>query len=946
MKNLRSFPWAWFPLRFLAAVLFLIGVTGLPVTGANAAGNAKASKYYEDALKLYERRQIPSAIIQLKNAVQIDPTMLSAQLLLGKALLSTGEVIAAEVALQEALRLGVNRAEVVEPLAQAFLAQGKHRQVIDQPEFQPAGLPPPVQRKLLVLRASAQSDLGDSFGALRSIEQAKAIDPTVADPWIAEVPVRIRDRQFRQAMEAAKRALALAPNAAEAWYQQGAVLHVTGDLKAALASYDRALVANEAHIEARVARAGLYIDFSRFAEAAKDVADLRQRSPEEPRGAYLMALLAERDKNPAAASAALQEVTALIDPVPFDFIRYRPQLLMVNGLAHFGLNERAKAKTYLEPFQKVQSNTPASKLLAQIYLGEGKVTQAGEVLETYLKAQPGDAQAMTLLASVYTAQGRHGKASYLMQEALRSNDLPEFHAALGLSLIGGGQTDSGIRELEAVLKKDPANTQVATTLIGTYLRERQPAKAIVIAESLVKRQPTSGAFFNMLGIAHAQAGHAVEARTAFEQAIKLDDSLVAARINLARLEGATNAVDAAAKRLAALLEIDPKNAEAMYEMAMLADRRGQRDEAQRWLEKANDTAPPKETRWGLALIDYCLRNGRAARALEVGKRLSARNSGDVAVLLALARAEIANKDASNAMVSLGNATRLADFNPVRQVEIALLQLQANNPAGATYSLEKALAGQPDSLPALALMTDVELRQGEVAKAEKRAREIAERFPKRAIGYSLLGDVAMAGGKTSTALEHYRRAYQVEPSTDTALRLIRALSGQEGGKPAQQVAEQWLKAHPKDNAVRKALANVQVRHGNYATARTSYETVLRTAPADAEVLNNLANVLVRLKDPGAVKIAERALAASPGNPLVIDTLGWALFQAGDTDRALLLLRDARLREPGNPEIRYHLAAVLAKTGRKAEAREELDAALKAGRSFENAADAEQLLRSFK
>ncbi len=946
MNTWRSFPRAQFPARLLAALLCLIGLTGLPAFSANAAVNPKASKYYEDALKLYERRQIPAAVIQLKNAVQIDPTMLSAQLLLGKALLSTGEVIAAEVALFEALRLGVNRAEVVEPLAQAFLAQGKQRQVIDQREFQPEGLPPPVQRKLLVLRASAQSDVGDSFGALRSIEQAKAIDPTAADPWIAEVPVRIRDRQFREATEAAKRALALAPNSAEAWYQQGAVQHVMGDLKAALASYDRALVANEGHIDARVARTGLYIDFGRFADAAKDVAELRQRSPEEPRGAYLLALLAERDKNPAAARTALQEVTALIDPVPFDFIRYRPQLLMLNGMAHFGLNERAKAKTYLEPFQKLQSNTAASKLLAQIYLGEGNVTRAGEVLETYLKAQPGDAQAMTLLASVYTAQGRHGKASYLMQEALRSNDLPEFHTALGLSLIGGGQTDSGIRELEGVLKKDPGSTQVATALIGTYLRERQPAKAIVIAESLVKRQPTSAAFFNLLGMAHGQAGHAAEARTAFEQAIKLDDGLVAAKINLARLEGATNAFDAAAKRLAAILEADAKNAEAMYEMAMLADRRGQREDAQRWLEKANDAAGPKETRWGLALIDFCLRNGRAARALEVAKRLSARNSGDVAVLLALARAEIANKDTSNAAVSLGNATRLADFNPGRQVEIALLQLQANNPSGAAYSLEKALSGAPDFLPALALMTDVELRQGEAAKAAKRAREIAEKFPKRAIGYSLLGDVAMAGGKTSAALENYRKAHQVEPSTDTALRLIRALSGQEGGKPAQQVAEQWLKTHPGDNPVRKALADVQARHGNYAMARTSYETILRTAPADAQALNNLADVLIRLKDPGAVKVAERALAASPGNPLVIDTLGWALFQAGDTDRALLLLRDARLREPGNPEIRYHLAAVLAKTGRKGEAREELEAALKAGRSFENAPDAEQLLRSLK
>ena len=72
----------------------------------------------------------------------------------------------------------------------------------------------------------------------------------------------------------------------------------------------------------------------------------------------------------------------------------------------------------------------------------------------------------------------------------------------------------------------------------------------------------------------------------------------------------------------------------------------------------------------------------------------------------------------------------------------------------------------------------------------------------------------------------------------------------------------------------------------------------------------------------------------------------MLQAGQTDRALQLLRDARLREPGNPEIRYHLAVVLAQTGRKTEAREELEAALKGNPVFESASDAQVLLKTLK
>jgi Flp pilus assembly protein TadD len=143
-----------------------------------------------------------------------------------------------------------------------------------------------------------------------------------------------------------------------------------------------------------------------------------------------------------------------------------------------------------------------------------------------------------------------------------------------------------------------------------------------------------------------------------------------------------------------------------------------------------------------------------------------------------------------------------------------------------------------------------------------------------------------------------------------------------------------------------MADNHARAGNYPIARTSYDSILKVAPDDAETLNNLANVLLRLKDPGALAMAERAVAKSPSNPLVIDTLGWALFQAGQTERALQVLRDARLRAPDNADIHFHLATVLAKSGRMTEAREEVEAALKPGKPFEHSKDAESLLRTLR
>ncbi|MDH3461128.1 MAG: PEP-CTERM system TPR-repeat protein PrsT [Burkholderiaceae bacterium] len=931
-------------LRHLAGIAVLF----FPFVLAEAAPNTDAARYYQDALGRYEKRDISGAIVQLKSALQHDKSMLPVHVLLGKALLSNGDVVAAEVAFNEALLLGVNRAEVIVPLAQATLAQGKQAFLLEHPRFNPAGLPAAVQVQLYLLRSSALSDLGKPREALSAIEAARTVDASSADVWLAEVPVRIRDEQFSEAMAAVDKALSIAPDSAEAWYQKGAVAHVLGDLAATLAAYDRALRIDATQLEARVARAGLYIDLGRMADAAGDLAELQKSAPKEPRAAYLKALVAEREGNTAAALEGLRQVTALLDPVPLSFIRYQSQLLMLNGLAHFGLNERAKARAYLEEYRKLYANSPASKLLARIYLTESDFVRAVEVLEQYVSTQPNDSQALTLLASAYMAQGSHSRATHLMQQALRVNDAPELRASLGLSLLGSVQPSDAIVELEAAFKQDPKQTQAGSALVGLYLRRGENAKALLVAKQLSKSQPTNPGFLNLLGMAKFRAGDFTGAKSAFEQAIKLDDSMFDAKLNLVRLDIATNAFDAAAARLAVLLKANDKNVPALIEMAALSEKRGQSAEAQRWLQKAVDHSGPHELQAALALVDLHLRNGRMAPALETAEKLAFKEPDNLAALLALSRAQLGNKELRAARTTLTNASRIANDVAPLHVEIANLQLAADNLPGAAYSLEKALHTDPEFLPARALMTEVELRQGELTKAEQRAGQIAQEHPKRAIGHSLLGDIESSRGRAQSAVDAYRRAHRLEPSTETLLRLFRALerNAKAGDRSSHQLAEQWLKAHPKDAGVARALADTYARAGDYQAARAAYEKIVQSQPNDASALNNLAGVLLLVKDPSAMRYAERALALSPTNPQIIDTLGWAAHQAGQTDRALQLLRDARLRDPGNAEIRYHLAAVLAVSGRKSEAREELEAALKkeGDPRFESSKAAEALLRT--
>ncbi len=914
-------------------------------SSAWAASDSSAARAYEDALTRYEKRDLSGAIVQLKTALQADSKLLAAHVLLGKALLSTGDVGAAEVAFAEALRLGVNRAEVVVWLARTAEAQGKQRELIDSPRYQLAGLPASTQAQLLLIKAGAHSDLGDPRSALKAIEDARAIDPGSADGWLAEVPVRIRARQFTEALVAVEKARAIDANSAEMHYQHGAVLHVQGNLPGALAAYDKALLANPDHVDARVARAGIALDLKRHADAAADIGYLTSKRPNEPRGWYLGAVLAEREGKAQAVKAALLRITALMDPVPIDYIRYRPQLLLLNGQAHYGLGQNEKAKPLFELFQRAQPGSPVSKLLANIYILEGNHDRAVDALEQYLRAFPNDSQAMALLAGAHMARGRHTRAAALMQQALQTKDAPELYAAYGLSLLGAGRGGDALSQLETAYKKDPGQTQAAVALVGLYLRSNQLPKALTVAQALVSRQPSNASYHNLLGIVRAQAGDAAGTRKAFEQALLLDPGFVQATVNLARLEGAANKLARAQELLDAAAKADERNTEVMYEQATLAERRGDGAAALRWLQKAFDVAGVKDMRASLGLVDLHMRQGRREEALKLAQLVASNLPDDLRVLVALARVQLANGDATSARTTLTNATRVAAFDAPVQTEIALLQMAARNLPGAAYSLEKALQADADHMPALVLLAEVDTRQGEFSKAEARVQQIIKKQPKQAIGQSLLGDLATARKQPAAALEAYGRAHQLQPSPDTFSRLFRTLANQDS-KAALALAEPWLKAHPNDATSQRLLAETQVRSGNLPAARLAFERLRQMQPNNALVINDLAVVLLQLNDPQALTVAEQALQLQPSSPVLLDTVGWVAFKSGKLDRAVQVLRDARLRQPDSAELRYHLGAALASSGRKTEARDELEAALRDKTPFDGRSDADALLRSLK
>lgn len=903
----------------------------------------KASRFYEDALARFERKDVAGAIIQLKNALNEDPKMLAGQILIGRAYLAAGQPADAQAALEKAQSYGADFSEIALPLAKALLDQGQAAQLLQR--FPPASLAGDRRSDLLVLRGEAQRQVGDWAAAARSFEEARAINPKSVAAILATADLLLLRGNAREAHEFVNLALSVSPENGNAWYLKGLILQGMGETGGALDSYAKALGFQPKHVDARVARASLLLDLNRTSDLASDLDFFRRELPMEPRGNYIRAVYLGRNGDAAGTQKALMDVSQALDPIPVESLRsLAPELLLLGGLAHHGLGNLQKARYYLEQYVRLRpAHVGARKVLGSVLLDRQDVVAAISVLEPGLRSAPNDPQLLALLASANMMRRQNSQAIRYMEQALATGETtPSMEATLGFSLLRSGQQQAGVQRLQTAFDKDASLENAGAALTIHYIEKGRVKEAVQIAERLVNRYPENVAALNLIGITRAAAGDMKGARAAYVKAIKLDANFTPARLNLGKLELKEGKTDAARDSFLAILKVQPKNVQALYELARLEDAAGNRSEAIRLLEKLR-AIDQRNVAGALYLAETYLRTKDPQKAVETIRGIEPHAADNLDVLATAGRVLLANQDEKGAQAYFAKMTRLAEFDPAAQLRIARLQLAANNVEGAAYSVDKALAGKPEHLPALALQVEIEIRRGQLDKAESKARELVARFPTEAVGYRVSGDVSLARKRTTDAINSYKEALFRESSAENLMRLYSCYMLIGASNKAIELVQSWVREHPKDATSKRALAEAYLRAGDTKSARSTYEALLREEGESASVLNNLAIVLFGQADPAALDVARRAHKLAPGDSSIQDTLGWLMVQAGEVDAGLRHLRDARLRDPRNPNIRYHLAAALAQQGRKDEARKELSGVLSEFPQFESAAEAQMLAR---
>jgi len=909
----------------LTGALLAVGLGGCNRTQSTETLLAEAKDYQQ-------KGDVKAALIQLKNAVANSPEDGEARLALGALQQSSGDNASAEKELGRARALGIPAERVLPLLGKTLAQQGKFKEVLELITPELAGTSAP----LLSLRGDALLGSGKPDEAKQAYEAALAANANSGDALMGLARLSAVRGDRDAAVLYVDQAVAKDSKNPEVFIMQGAMLRSMNKPDEALGAYDKALALKPDHRGAHIEKAYIEIARGKFDAAKKEVEAAEKNAPGSLLVVYSRGLLEFSQGKYSVAKESLQKILKVAP-------EHQPSILLA-GASDLHLGNIQQAEQHLRKYLEANpGNIYARKLLAQAQLKNAQPADAAATLAPALKDAPQDAQLLALAGESYMQVRDFNKASdYLQQAATLAPQAAAVRTSLGLSRLAQGDQAGALSDLEKAAALDPKSFQATMALVQTEMSMKRYDKALAAVNALEKQQD-SAQVQQLKGAVYMMQSKNTEARAAFEKALSLQPSFLPAVTNLARLDLMDKKPDAAKARFTAFLDKNKDSVEAMTALAELAMVQKNTAEATSWYEKAS-AATPNATAPALKLGAHYLATQQAPKALALARKLQTTHPTDAGVLELLGQSQALTKDLNGALDTYSKLANVLPKAPGAQLRLAQVQLALKNENAAANHLKRAVDLQPDFVPARILQANMALRGNRPEDALTVARELQKAAPKVPLGYVIEGDALMAQKKYPQALQAFEKAHGLAPSSEATVKVVQAL--QAGGKNKEALArgQAWLAKQPDDARVAVLVAELNLAAKDYKGAIVLLESAQKRVPDNPLVLNNLAWAYQQVKDPRALATAEKAYKLASDSPGVMDTLGWVLVQQGDTARGLPLLQKASSQAPNSPEIRFHLAQALNKSGDKAGARRELDKLLASTAPFAQADEARALLKT--
>lgn len=863
-----------------------------------------------------DKDEVAAAVIESRNFLNDRTKSAPGRLLLGKALLASGDLAGAEIEIARAKEFGLPEDLWLPTWADLLLAQQRPAVLIES-HSDTVLSNPASQAELRLALARAYRGVGDAKTAEAMVDDALSLQPGNADALVLRARLAAARDDVQMTRSIAQELAASAPENAQALLLRADLLaQDVATRPDAVAAYRKALSLRPRLVEAHGNLISLLLEMGDLPAAKGQAAAMRKALPGRPLADFYQALVAYIEGD----HKRVRELTQPLIRGEND----SPQVLYLAGMAEQRLGALDAAERLLSrSVAALPTALEPRRELGALYVRRSRPEAALLVLKPLMDGGSEDASTWRYAGQAHALAGDFRQADAAFAKAAKFQpDDPRTVIAVGAALLARGDVDAGTRTLQGAADLDAKGIDADLALVSVHVQRREFEKALRVVDGIARKRPGAALPDQLAGNVHLRRGDTVAARRAFEQALTREQNFAPAIESLARLDIADGRPEAARQRFEALVKRDQRAARAMMALAELGvSTGGSRSQAAEWVARAVRVDPTDAAMWRNA-ISYHRSIGDVSAALSTARSALAAVPNDPELLSAVVDTQMYAADLQQAVATAQKLTQVSPQSADAWTRLSGTHLAAGNPGAARQAASRALDLSRDAPAALRSMLAALVQERQFAEARALVSSVQTRSPADPLGWQLAGEVEAAEGRWDAASEAFRAALSKRQSTPVAMQFHRAMLRSGQLPEAARFEDRWLRENSNDVVFLAHLAQEAMARRDWSAAEKSYRQILKLRPKDAPVLNNLAYVLVQRRDPAALEFAQAAVGLTPYLAAVVDTYALALDASGQTAKAIEAQVKSVELEPQSARYRLQLAKLYLKTGDKKKARDEL------------------------
>ncbi|ABE33942.1 tetratricopeptide repeat family protein [Paraburkholderia xenovorans LB400] len=464
---------------------------GNPARWKTALDSATYWTYTSDAIGARSNGEFAKAKSLFERAIALNPSDVTAQVLLGEMLLANGDPVGAEQAYRMALRRQADNPDAVRGLVGALAAQGRGDEALqfanqlNAEQQSKAGGINRLRGEAQAAQARAAEARGD-LGSARSLFEDALLN-TPDDPWLRLDLARIYVRQgaVANARSMMDGLLAAHPDMTDALYASALLSAETQDWSTGLAQLDRIPLAQRTDAMTTLQhrlwvhqQADLATRMARSGQTQQALATLHAAEPVAGNSPELIGVIAAAYQQAGDPNRALGLVRAAMNAAPGNtdlLLQYAGILSATQQEAELGMVMRRLASMQLTPQQRTDfGNLNLGIVIKQCdaVRQRGDLAGAYDVIAPWLAAMPDNPDLQAALGRLYSTAGddRNAVASYRVALQRKPDDLSLLQATI--SAAAGAKQFSYAESLATqALNAAPGDPGVLATVGRMYRAE-------------------------------------------------------------------------------------------------------------------------------------------------------------------------------------------------------------------------------------------------------------------------------------------------------------------------------------------------------------------------------------------------------------------------------------------------------------------------------------------